>query len=96
MAGADRVDAIEEDHTGGFVRAEMAAGAATLWSTFQEHDVAWFGIKPFAAGSLFKGNGASGKPLPCCQECLTRTLTHMWLYECFTNSYEESYGSISC
>ncbi len=29
-----------------------------LWATMKKHDVAWFGIKPFASGSLFKGDSS--------------------------------------
>jgi aryl-alcohol dehydrogenase-like predicted oxidoreductase len=31
-----------------------------LWAAMKKHDVGWFGIKPFASGSVFKGNGAPG------------------------------------
>lgn len=34
----------------------------SLWAAFQKHDIAWFGIKPFASGSVFKGNSAPGNP----------------------------------
>ena len=33
-----------------------------LWATIQKMDVGWFGIKPFASGSLFKGNSSPDSP----------------------------------
>jgi aryl-alcohol dehydrogenase-like predicted oxidoreductase len=32
----------------------------SLWATMQKHDVAWFGIKPFASGSMFQGDSSPG------------------------------------
>jgi aryl-alcohol dehydrogenase-like predicted oxidoreductase len=34
----------------------------SLWATMQKHQVAWFGIKPYASGSMFKGDGSPGNP----------------------------------
>lgn len=34
----------------------------SLWAALVKHDVAWFGIKPFASGSMFKGDSAPGNP----------------------------------
>lgn len=34
----------------------------SLWAAMQKHDVAWFGIKPFASGSMFKGDSSPGNP----------------------------------
>ena len=34
----------------------------SLWHMIQKCDVAWFGIKPFASTSLFKGSSAPGNP----------------------------------
>jgi hypothetical protein len=34
----------------------------SLWYTMQQRDVAWFGIKPFSSGSLFKGDSSPGNP----------------------------------
>ena len=31
-----------------------------LWATIQKHDVGWFGIKPFASNSVFKGDSSPG------------------------------------
>ncbi|MHC4398683.1 MAG: aldo/keto reductase [Planctomycetota bacterium] len=33
-----------------------------LWAAMKEHDVGWFGIKPFASNSLFKGDSSPGNP----------------------------------
>ncbi|NOX54715.1 MAG: aldo/keto reductase [Planctomycetes bacterium] len=33
-----------------------------LWATIQKHDVGWFGIKPFASNSLFKGDSSPNSP----------------------------------
>ncbi len=33
-----------------------------LWATMQKMDVGWFGIKPYASGSVFKGNGLPDNP----------------------------------
>ena len=33
-----------------------------LWASIKKCDVGWFGIKPYASGSLFKGNGLPGNP----------------------------------
>lgn len=60
MAGAEQVDDIEEGRSAGIVG--MPEGAVPLWVTFQKHDVAWFGIKPFASNALFKGDSSPGNP----------------------------------
>jgi predicted aldo/keto reductase-like oxidoreductase len=33
-----------------------------LWAAIQKHDVGWFGIKPFASNSVFKGDSAPDSP----------------------------------
>jgi predicted aldo/keto reductase-like oxidoreductase len=33
-----------------------------LWSAIQKHDVGWFGIKPFASNSVFKGDSSPDSP----------------------------------
>ncbi len=33
-----------------------------LWAAMQKHDMGWFGIKPFASNSLFKGDSSPGNP----------------------------------
>ncbi len=34
----------------------------SLWYAMQKHDVGWFGIKPFASNSIFKGDSSPGNP----------------------------------
>jgi aryl-alcohol dehydrogenase-like predicted oxidoreductase len=34
----------------------------SLWAAMQRHDIAWFGIKPFASGSMFLGDSSPGNP----------------------------------
>ena len=33
-----------------------------LWATMKKHDVGWFGIKPFASNSIFKGDSSPDNP----------------------------------
>jgi aryl-alcohol dehydrogenase-like predicted oxidoreductase len=33
-----------------------------LWAAMQKLDIGWFGIKPFASGSVFKGDSSPGNP----------------------------------
>jgi predicted aldo/keto reductase-like oxidoreductase len=33
-----------------------------LWAAIQKHDVGWFGIKPFASNSVFKGDSSPNSP----------------------------------
>ena len=33
-----------------------------LWAALKKHDVGWFGIKPFASNSVFKGDSSPGNP----------------------------------
>ncbi len=33
-----------------------------LWAAMQKHDVGWFGIKPFASNSMFKGDSSPKSP----------------------------------
>ena len=33
-----------------------------LWAAIKRHDVGWFGIKPFASNSVFKGDSSPGNP----------------------------------
>jgi len=35
---------------------------AGLWATIRKHDVGWFGIKPFASNSIFKGDSSPDSP----------------------------------
>ena len=33
-----------------------------LWAAIEKHDVGWFGIKPFASNSIFKGDSSANSP----------------------------------
>ncbi|MFZ5829449.1 MAG: aldo/keto reductase [Planctomycetota bacterium] len=33
-----------------------------LWAAMKKHDVGWFGIKPYASGSVFKGDSSPASP----------------------------------
>lgn len=60
MADAEQVEAAEEGRSANVVG--MGEDAEPLWVTFQKHDVAWFGIKPFASNALFKGDSSPKNP----------------------------------
>ncbi len=40
----------------------MVTDETGLWASIQKHDVGWFGIKPFASNSLFKGDSSPNSP----------------------------------
>ena len=61
MAGT-KIEATEEGKAANIVAMEDGAWENSLWYAMQQLDVAWFGIKPFASGSVFKGNSAPGNP----------------------------------
>jgi aryl-alcohol dehydrogenase-like predicted oxidoreductase len=41
---------------------KVVADATGLWAAMKKHDVGWFGIKPFASNSLFKGTSRPDDP----------------------------------
>jgi len=43
-------------------RVEAADDQSGLWAAMKKMDVGWFGIKPFASGSVFKGDSSPGNP----------------------------------
>jgi aryl-alcohol dehydrogenase-like predicted oxidoreductase len=43
-------------------KTKVVTDAQGLWAAMKKHDVGWFGIKPFASNSVFKGNSAPGNP----------------------------------
>ncbi|MEE8450270.1 MAG: aldo/keto reductase [Thermoguttaceae bacterium] len=51
---------IEQAEEGDSTRVVVTDGSweNSLWYAMQKHDVAWFGIKPFASNSLFKGDSS--------------------------------------
>ena len=43
-------------------KTKVIADQSGLWATMQKHDVGWFGIKPFASNSMFKGDSSPDSP----------------------------------
>ncbi|NQU24131.1 MAG: aldo/keto reductase [Candidatus Nealsonbacteria bacterium] len=62
MAGT-KVESPEEGDPGAYVgKMEDDSWENSLWYAMKKADVAWFGIKPFASGSMFKGDSSPGNP----------------------------------
>ena len=40
----------------------MVTDETGLWASIKKHDVGWFGIKPFASNSVFKGDSSPESP----------------------------------
>jgi aryl-alcohol dehydrogenase-like predicted oxidoreductase len=59
LTGA-KVEMSEEGNTARITKVEGGGWEDSLWHTMQKCDVAWFGIKPFASGSVFKGDSTPG------------------------------------
>jgi aryl-alcohol dehydrogenase-like predicted oxidoreductase len=59
LAGA-RIEPAEEGDSTRVVKVEGAAWEDSLWYAMQKAGVAWFGIKPFASNSIFKGDSSPG------------------------------------
>ena len=55
----DHLDVILTPYT---ARTRVVADENGLWATIREHDIGWFGIKPFASNSVFKGDARPGNP----------------------------------
>ncbi len=43
-------------------KSKVVDDATGLWAAMKQHDVGWFGIKPFASNSVFKGTSAPNDP----------------------------------
>ncbi len=43
-------------------KTKVVTDESGLWAAMKKHDVGWFGIKPFASNSLFKGDSTPGNP----------------------------------
>ena len=43
-------------------KTKVVEDAGGLWAAMKKRDVGWFGIKPFAGTSLFKGDSSPGNP----------------------------------
>ncbi len=57
-----KVDVSDEGNTTRVTKMEDGSWENSLWYAMQKCDVAWFGIKPFTSGSLFKGDSSPGNP----------------------------------
>ncbi|HUT95144.1 MAG TPA: aldo/keto reductase [Thermoguttaceae bacterium] len=63
MAGVEKIGAAEEGNSAGYIgKMEDGSWENSLWYAIEKCDVAWFGIKPFTSGSLFKGDSSPGNP----------------------------------
>jgi hypothetical protein len=43
-------------------RSKLVTDESGLWASLQKHDIGWFGIKPFASNSIFKGDSSPASP----------------------------------
>jgi aryl-alcohol dehydrogenase-like predicted oxidoreductase len=43
-------------------KSKVVGDETGLWAAMKKHDMGWFGIKPFASNSVFKGTSAPGDP----------------------------------
>ena len=57
-----KVEMTEEGDAARVTKIEGGGWEDSLWYAMQKCDVAWFGIKPFASGSLFQGDSTPGNP----------------------------------
>jgi aryl-alcohol dehydrogenase-like predicted oxidoreductase len=55
----DQIDVIVTPYT---ARSKLIEDETGLWASMKRHDVGWFGIKPFASGSLFAGDSSPDSP----------------------------------
>ena len=55
----DQLDVIVTPYT---AKTKVVEDKDGLWVAMKKCDVGWFGIKPYASGSLFKGNGLPSDP----------------------------------
>jgi len=55
----DHLDVILTPYT---ANTTVVADDAGLWATIRKHDLGWFGIKPFASNSLFRGDSSPESP----------------------------------
>ncbi len=61
MTGA-KVEMEAEGDAANVQKIEGGGWENSLWYAMRQSDVAWFGIKPFTSGSLFKGDSSPGNP----------------------------------
>jgi len=55
----DQIEVILTPYT---AKTKMVTDESGLWATLKKHDIGWFGIKPFASNSVFKGDSSPGSP----------------------------------
>jgi len=55
----DQIDVILTPYT---ADTKVVTDDSGLWAAIAKHDVGWFGIKPFASNSLFKGDSSPNSP----------------------------------
>ena len=56
---SDHVEVILTPYT---AKTKLVEDESGLWATLKKYDVGWFGIKPFASNSVFKGDGSADSP----------------------------------
>jgi aryl-alcohol dehydrogenase-like predicted oxidoreductase len=61
LTGA-KIEATGEGQAANIVTMADGSWENSLWAAMQRLDIAWFGIKPYASGSMFKGDSAPGNP----------------------------------
>jgi aryl-alcohol dehydrogenase-like predicted oxidoreductase len=55
----EQMDVILTPYT---ARSKLVTDESGLWATLKKYDVGWFGIKPFANTTVFKGDSSPGSP----------------------------------
>jgi predicted aldo/keto reductase-like oxidoreductase len=55
----DQMEVILTPYT---AKSKLVTDEAGLWATIKKHDVGWFGIKPFASNSVFRGDSSPDSP----------------------------------
>jgi len=55
----DQMEVILTPYT---AKSKLVTDETGLWATIKKHDVGWFGIKPFASNSVFKGDSSPKSP----------------------------------
>jgi len=55
----DQMEVILTPYT---AKSKLVTDESGLWATIKKHDVGWFGIKPFASNSVFKGDSSPKSP----------------------------------
>lgn len=56
---SDQIEVILTPYT---ANSKLISDESGLWATLKKYDVGWFGIKPFASNSLFKGDSSPNSP----------------------------------